>query len=204
MRKFLSSKRQAAVSAVDQDNEKHVLPSSNNTDTDAAVPLETVAEERNSVPGDDNAVGSNAPVPAGENHKQGTEAQPGGDSEKQELQKGTDGVELKEKDSEVKEEGEEEVDEEDQAGNDADESKYPKALPLWLLTLGLCLSTFVVALDNTIIGKFYPGFSTAELLLKEVLVHGVGYTCTSQLRRQLSSFTSTSHPILFILQIEQS
>lgn len=36
-----------------------------------------------------------------------------------------------------------------------DESKYPKALPLTLLTLGLCLSTFVVALDNTIIGGLH-------------------------------------------------
>jgi hypothetical protein len=33
-----------------------------------------------------------------------------------------------------------------------DESKYPKAFPLAILTFGLCLSTFVVALDNTIIG----------------------------------------------------
>jgi hypothetical protein len=33
-----------------------------------------------------------------------------------------------------------------------DESKYPTALPLAILTFGLCLSTFVVALDNTIIG----------------------------------------------------
>jgi hypothetical protein len=39
-----------------------------------------------------------------------------------------------------------------EAGED-DESKYPKALPLAILTFGLCMSTFVVALDNTIIGK---------------------------------------------------
>ena len=32
-----------------------------------------------------------------------------------------------------------------------DELKYPKAWPLAILTLGLCLSIFVVALDNTII-----------------------------------------------------
>ncbi len=35
-----------------------------------------------------------------------------------------------------------------------DESKYPKALPLAILTFGLCLSLFVVALDNTILGEF--------------------------------------------------
>ena len=34
-----------------------------------------------------------------------------------------------------------------------DESKYPSGVALTLLTLGLCMSTFVVALDNTIIGK---------------------------------------------------
>ncbi|KAL9109715.1 MAG: hypothetical protein Q9187_008126 [Circinaria calcarea] len=34
-----------------------------------------------------------------------------------------------------------------------DESKYPGGVALTLLTLGLCLSCFVVALDNTIIGK---------------------------------------------------
>ena len=34
-----------------------------------------------------------------------------------------------------------------------DETKYPGGVALALLTLGLCMSTFVVALDNTIIGK---------------------------------------------------
>jgi hypothetical protein len=37
-----------------------------------------------------------------------------------------------------------------------DESKYPRAFPLAILTFGLCLSTFVVALDNTIIGMLHP------------------------------------------------
>ena len=32
-----------------------------------------------------------------------------------------------------------------------DETKYPKGLQLALLTLGLCLATWIVALDNTII-----------------------------------------------------
>lgn len=41
-----------------------------------------------------------------------------------------------------------------EAGED-DESKYPRAFPLAILTFGLCMSTFVVALDNTIIGKVY-------------------------------------------------
>ena len=42
------------------------------------------------------------------------------------------------------------------ASEPEDESKYPKGLPLTFLTLGLCLTTFVVALDNTIIATAIP------------------------------------------------
>ena len=35
-----------------------------------------------------------------------------------------------------------------------DETNYPKGLPLAILTFGLCMVTFVVALDNTIIGIY--------------------------------------------------
>ena len=42
---------------------------------------------------------------------------------------------------------------EEQVEEKEDESKYPSGVALTLLTLGLCMSTFVVALDNTIIGK---------------------------------------------------
>ena len=34
-----------------------------------------------------------------------------------------------------------------------DETKYPKGVPLAILTFGLCMALFVVALDNTIIGE---------------------------------------------------
>jgi hypothetical protein len=43
--------------------------------------------------------------------------------------------------------------EEDQPAEVEDESKYPSGFPLAILTFGLCVSLFVVALDNTIIGK---------------------------------------------------
>lgn len=33
-----------------------------------------------------------------------------------------------------------------------DDSEYPSGFPLVILTIGLCLALFVVALDNTIIG----------------------------------------------------
>ena len=34
-----------------------------------------------------------------------------------------------------------------------DDSQYPTGLPMAMLTLGLCLVVFTVALDNTIIGE---------------------------------------------------
>lgn len=57
--------------------------------------------------------------------------------------------------------GEEVNEDDDEAGVD-DESKYPKALPLALLTFGLCLTTFVIALDNTIIGERVPLLSSVH------------------------------------------
>lgn len=38
--------------------------------------------------------------------------------------------------------------------NDDDESQYPSGLKVLILTVGLCLGMLVVALDNTVIGKF--------------------------------------------------
>jgi hypothetical protein len=53
--------------------------------------------------------------------------------------------------------GSEEVEEKEQEnGEDEDESKYPRGLPLFILTAGLFLATFVVALDNTIIATAIP------------------------------------------------
>jgi hypothetical protein len=57
-----------------------------------------------------------------------------------------------------------------EAGED-DESKYPKALPLAVLTFGLCLSTFVVALDNTIIGTLLRqqlSYSTTDRSMQQL------------------------------------
>lgn len=60
-----------------------------------------------------------------------------------------------------------------------DESKYPKALPLTLLTLGLCLSTFVVALDNTIIATAIPKITTVFDSLNDVGWYGSSYLLTT-------------------------
>ena len=43
--------------------------------------------------------------------------------------------------------------EEEKEEEEEDESKYPGGWALAILTFGLCMATFVVALDNTIIGE---------------------------------------------------
>jgi hypothetical protein len=60
-----------------------------------------------------------------------------------------------------------------------DESKYPRALPLAILTLGLCLSTFVVALDNTIIATAIPRITTDFDSLNDVGWYGSSYLLTT-------------------------
>ena len=42
---------------------------------------------------------------------------------------------------------------------EVDESKYPGGVALGILTFGLMMATFVVALDNTIIGGYLPAVS---------------------------------------------
>lgn len=70
------------------------------------------------------------------------------------------------------------TDSEDEAGVD-DESKYPKALPLTLLTFGLCVSIFVVALDNTIIATAIPKITTVFNSLNDVGWYGSAYLLTT-------------------------
>ena len=60
-----------------------------------------------------------------------------------------------------------------------DESKYPRALPLALLTFGLCMSTFVVALDNTIIATAIPRITTVFDSLNDVGWYGSSYLLTT-------------------------
>lgn len=70
------------------------------------------------------------------------------------------------------------IDSEGESGAD-DESKYPKALPLALLTLGLCVSVFVVALDNTIIATAIPRITTVFNSLNDVGWYGSAYLLTT-------------------------
>lgn len=65
-----------------------------------------------------------------------------------------------------------------EAGVD-DESKYKTGLPLHLLTFGLALSTFVVALDNTIIATAIPRITTVFDSLNDVGWYGSSYLLTT-------------------------
>ncbi|KAL2430531.1 MFS-type efflux pump MFS1 [Exophiala dermatitidis] len=60
-----------------------------------------------------------------------------------------------------------------------DESKYATGLPLYLLTFGLTLSTFVMALDNTIIATAIPKITTVFNSLDDVGWYGSAYLLTT-------------------------
>lgn len=59
------------------------------------------------------------------------------------------------------------------------ESKYIKGLPLHLLTLGLTLTIFVIALDNTIIATAIPRITTVFNSLDDVGWYGSSYLLTT-------------------------
>lgn len=60
-----------------------------------------------------------------------------------------------------------------------DESEYLSGLKLWLLSLGLCLTTFVIALDNTIIATAIPKITTVFNSLEDVGWYGSSYLLTT-------------------------
>ncbi|KAI9713859.1 MAG: hypothetical protein M1820_000589 [Bogoriella megaspora] len=60
-----------------------------------------------------------------------------------------------------------------------DESKYPGGFKLAILTLGLCLALFVVALDNTIIATAIPRITTVFDSLDDVGWYGSSYLLTT-------------------------
>jgi hypothetical protein len=68
---------------------------------------------------------------------------------------------------------------EDAGPGEDDESKYTTGLPLHLLTFGLTLSTFVVALDNTIIATAIPKITTVFDSLDDVGWYGSAYLLTT-------------------------
>ncbi|EPS44955.1 hypothetical protein H072_993 [Dactylellina haptotyla CBS 200.50] len=59
-----------------------------------------------------------------------------------------------------------------------DESKYPGGVALVILTIGLCLSTFVIALDNSIIATAIPRITTEFNSIGDVGWYGSSYLLT--------------------------
>ena len=60
-----------------------------------------------------------------------------------------------------------------------DESKYLVGLPLVFLTIGLSMTTFVIALDNTIIATAIPRITTVFNSLDDVGWYGSAYLLTT-------------------------
>lgn len=60
-----------------------------------------------------------------------------------------------------------------------DESKYMKGSKLYLLTFGLFLATFIIALDNTIIATAIPRITTVFDSLNDVGWYGSSYLLTT-------------------------
>jgi hypothetical protein len=72
----------------------------------------------------------------------------------------------------------------DPAASDDDEMVYPSGLKLSLITLALCLTVFLVALDNTIIATAIPKITDHFNSLGDVGWYGSSYlltTCALQL-----------------------
>ena len=68
---------------------------------------------------------------------------------------------------------------EDTADEQDDDTKYPSGTALAILTFGLCMATFVVALDNTIIATAVPKITTVFDSLNDVGWYGSSYLLTT-------------------------
>ena len=60
-----------------------------------------------------------------------------------------------------------------------DETKYPKSWALATLTIGLCLTTFMIALDNTIIATAIPVITSVFHSVNDVGWYGSSYLLTT-------------------------
>ncbi|KAG4429728.1 hypothetical protein IFR05_014793 [Cadophora sp. M221] len=75
--------------------------------------------------------------------------------------------------------GEGDTSKENTDGEDDDDVVYPGKFQLGLLTLGLCLATFTVALDNTIIATAIPKITSVFDSLNDVGWYGSSYLLTT-------------------------
>ncbi|CAN9152488.1 unnamed protein product [Alternaria alternata] len=70
-------------------------------------------------------------------------------------------------------------DEKDESTAPDDDSKYLSGFKLTILSVGLCLTTFVIALDNTIIATAIPKITTVFNSLEDVGWYGSSYLLTT-------------------------
>lgn len=82
-------------------------------------------------------------------------------------------------DQELVEESSSVIDDNNTSADPEDESKYLGGFKLGILTLGLCLTTFVIALDNTIIATAIPKITTVFDSLGDVGWYGSSYLLTT-------------------------
>ncbi|ESZ94587.1 hypothetical protein SBOR_4998 [Sclerotinia borealis F-4128] len=68
---------------------------------------------------------------------------------------------------------------EESSGEDDDQSHYISGVPLVLLSFGLCMATFTVALDNTIIATAIPKITSVFNSLDDVGWYGSSYLLTT-------------------------
>ena len=148
-----------------------------------------------SLTGDDKVIGPNAPV--GILHSEQSAASAGSDepsatsTQSTELKEKPDAIERDDSKEDVVASGEkkvagDKVEEKDgeSAGDTVDDdqnddSKYPGGGKLAILTFGLCMATFVVALDNTIIATAIPKITTVFDSLNDVGWYGSSYLLTT-------------------------
>ncbi|KAF2189643.1 MFS general substrate transporter [Zopfia rhizophila CBS 207.26] len=117
-----------------------------------------LVEDEKTVGGNDSSLSSRNATPA----EADPERQPAATIEKREGEKAS---------KENGEDGEE--------GEEDDESKYLSGFKLGILSLGLCLTTFVIALDNTIIATAIPRITTVFNSLEDVGWYGSSYLLTT-------------------------
>ncbi|OAP60974.1 hypothetical protein AYL99_05978 [Fonsecaea erecta] len=156
--------------AVDKPSDSGVRESHPSTPSEQPVSTETLDPEKRPVPSDVNGAESGShEAPSNPTTAPGEDVPDSAPADEKSAREANE--ELSRRDSTATSDAGE-------PGED-DESKYAKGLPLHLLTFGLTLSTFVIALDNTIIATAIPRITTVFNSLDDVGWYGSSYLLTT-------------------------
>ncbi|KAG7001509.1 MFS-type transporter cdmB [Physcia stellaris] len=143
--------------------------------------------------GDDKVIGPNAPVallqPGNSTHSAASD-EPSTATQSTDIKEKAEAREHSEREEEVDASGKtienagpaaekDGEDVRDTVDEQNDDSKYPGGGALAILTFGLCMATFVVALDNTIIATAIPRITTVFDSLNDVGWYGSSYLLTT-------------------------